>query len=93
MSKIVDIKHGVPHGSVLGPLVFLIYINDLHKAIKYSYVYHFADDTSFIHSSTSLKKLNKNINHDLKLLCEWLRANKISLNANKSELTRSPARA
>lgn len=72
--------------TVLGPLLFLIYINDLHKSIRFSKVLHFADDTSLIHSNKSVKQLNRHINHDLTLLCHWLKANKISLNANKTEL-------
>ena len=80
------LKYGVPQGSVLGPLLFLIYINDLNKAIKYSRVRHFADDTNLINSNTSPKKLQKQLNLDLKNLCNWLKANKISLNASKSEL-------
>ena len=77
---------GVPQGSGLGPLLFLIYINDLHVAIKYSLVHHFADDTNLLLKNKSLKQLQKQINIDLKYLCNWLKANKISLNTSKTEL-------
>ena len=52
-----SINHGVPERSVLGPLLFLIYINDLHKAIKYSLVYHFADDTNLHNLNSSPKRM------------------------------------
>ena len=80
------ITHGVPQGSVLGPLLFLIFINDLHKAIKNSDVHLFADDTNLLYSYKSLKKINKHINQDLSFLSKWLRSNKISLNTRKTEI-------
>ena len=85
-SEIMEINHGVPQGSILGPLLFLIYINDLHKAIRHSSVYHFADDTNLLNINTSPKKMQKQINYDLKCLYKWLLANKISLNCFKTEL-------
>ena len=79
-------RFGVPQGSVLGPLLFLIYINDLRNAIYHSTVHHFADDTNLLYVNKDLRIIQNKINKDLKSLCVWLRANKISLNASKTEL-------
>ena len=78
-------NYGVPQGSVLGPLLFLIYINDLNKAIKFCKTHHFADDTNLLFVEKSMKKIQKFVNLDLKFLCQWLKANNISLNACKTE--------
>ena len=77
------INCGVPQGSLLSPLLFLLYINDLNQAIKF---HHFADDTNLLCLGNSIKKLNKLVNADLKRLVNWLNANKISLNVKKTEM-------
>ena len=73
-------------GSVLGPLLFLLYINNLNQAIKICKVHHFADDTNLLCLGNSIKKLNKLVNPDLKHLVNWLNANKIPLNVKKTEM-------
>ena len=67
-SPLLDISCGVPQGSILGPLFFLIYINDMHTAVNFSSVYHFADDTNLLYRPKNPKMLRKHMNSDLKLL-------------------------
>ena len=60
-STIKELLTGVPQGSVLGPLLFLLYINDLHNSARYAKTYNFVDDTCVILFSTSLEILSKRI--------------------------------
>ena len=91
-SGLTSINCGVPQGSVLGPLLFLLYINDLNQAIKFCKGHHFADDTNLLCLSNSINKLNKLVNTDLKHLVNWLNANKISLNVKKTEMVKETKR-
>ena len=79
-----DVTCGVHQGSVLGPLLFIVYTNDLPNALNDSQSILFADDTTIYHSSNDPKLSAKILDADLKLLTDWLRANKLSLNITKT---------
>ena len=85
-SSTQDVTCGVPQGSSLGPLLFLIYINDFRLCLTNTSCGHFADDTFIIYSSKKPKTIETVINHELKAVVRWLRLNKLSLNAAKTEL-------
>ena len=78
-SSLAALNCDITKGSVLGLLLFLLYINELNEAIKFYKFHHFADNTNHFCLSNSIKKLNKLVNADLKHLANCLNANKISL--------------
>ena len=76
----------MPQGSTFGPLLFLLYINDLRFSLRHAITSHFADDTSIIYASKITKTIETNLNYDLKCVSEWLRLNRLSLNVSKTKL-------
>ena len=85
LSNIESISCGVPQGSCLGPLLFIIYINDLHLHIKHSDVNMYADDTNLRYASEYTEVINDSVNEGLYNLKSWIQANKLFLDVAKTK--------
>jgi hypothetical protein len=83
-SSFENIKCGVPQGSILGPILFLIYINDIKNSSKLS-ILCFADDTTVSYSSQNIPDLHNVMHAELEKLNQWFRANKLCLNTQKTK--------
>ena len=85
-SKELKVTCGVPQGSVLGPIVLLVYINDLPTVSRILTFYLFADDTNIYYESSNTFDLQKQMNIELKKVKKWLDANKLALNIEKKNV-------
>ena len=89
LSDMLPITTSVPQGSILGPLLFIIYINDLPEASQILFFFMYADDTTLFSTIQSFNPCDKNVEHqmhtELNKVCKWLKTNKLSLNIKKSK--------
>ena len=88
-SEQLNASCGVPQGYILGPALFILYVNDMCNVSTTLKSILFADDTNIFHTGDDLKKVCETISHELDKLNRWFRANKLSLNVSKTNFMKS----
>ena len=85
MSSEMMVQPGVPQSSILGPLLFILYINDIQNCSDIASMLLFADDTNIFYSHSCLKTLNETLQTEVDKIAEWLNTNKLSINTSKTK--------
>ena len=83
-SEYENIKYGVPQGSILGPLLFILYVNDITNTTSLFEIILFADDTTLLYSHPDISSAIDIIDKELNEISNWFKANKLSVNASKT---------
>ena len=78
-SEAGTLKYGIPQGSILGPLLFLLYVNDLPQSLSDAGSYLYADDTCIFYQHEDVKKIENVLNKEFSSLCQWFIDNKLSI--------------
>ena len=86
VSDALPVKTGVPQGSILGPLLFLIFINDMPMVIKHGKISMYADDTTLYVSGSNVNVISKKLTDDMEGITKWLHNNMLFLNTDKTNV-------
>ena len=81
-----DILRGVPQGSILAPLLFTLYGDDLPQVVRHSDIKQYADDTTLHHASNNVSDLSKSLNADLEGVASWVEQNGLKLDEAKTQM-------
>ena len=85
LSPSLPIEYGVPQGSLLAPLLFIIHIHELPSSLKHTHISMYADDTVIYRSGTNLKQIKKALQEDLEQVVTWMEINRLVLNKEKTK--------
>ena len=85
-SEWAHVTQGVPQGSILGPLLFLLYVNDLPAVVDECSVSLYADDVTIYYASKDAGRVSEALNADLQRIATWIEANRLRMNISKTQL-------